>query len=155
MISAIEGKLCAIEGLDSKEAAARSGRREGVRYCWKNALGDVTAEVGKTTYISTAWSRSATWLKDIANTKYAKVANVAAWKLLHYTHPQPDPAKATLPQLDAMHCFSAWQKSLARGQLLTHRWVEMLLYVATKQAEAEERRGLRPPRRWLSGPLGY
>ena len=79
------------------------------------------------------------WLKDMANAIDAKGATAAAWKLLHYGHPQPDPALATQPQLEAMQCFKAWQKALTRGQLLMRCWVEVLGEVATKQAEAEER----------------
>lgn len=139
MITAVEAGLCAVEGLDSDEAAKNTGKREGAAYCWKNALGEANAEASGTTSISRACRRSATWLKDIAKTKDRKLAAAATWKLLHYVHPQAELAKATPPQLSAMLCFSACQKSLTRGQLLLPRWVHTLLYVAIKQAETTER----------------
>ena len=48
-------------------------------------------------------------------------------------------ATATPPQLEAMLCFSAWQRSLTRGMLLTPCVAKMLLHVASKQAEAQEK----------------
>lgn len=138
LIRTIEAELCVVEGLDGEDAAKKSGRREGVKYCWKNALGDTTAESGMTTSVSRAWNWSAVWQIDITKTKDCRVAGADMCKLTRYMHPKPDPARASVAQLSAMACFDVWQKSLARGQLLTKVWIEMLMFVATKQAEAEE-----------------
>ena len=54
LISRIEDELCAIEGRDGKEAKASCGRREGVAYCWKNAMGETTVENSRTTSVSRA-----------------------------------------------------------------------------------------------------
>ena len=105
----------------------------------KNAMVETTAENSRTTSVSRAWRVSARWLKDIVKAKENKAASVAAWKLLFYEHPRPDPARATPPQLEAMLCFSAWQRSLTRGMLLTPCLAKMLLYVASKQVEVQEK----------------
>ena len=72
LVSKIEQELCAIEGRDGKEAIASCGRREGVAYCWRNAMGETTAENSRTTSVSRAWRVSARWLKDIAKSKEKK-----------------------------------------------------------------------------------
>ena len=58
---------------------------------------------------------------------------------MFYEHPRPDMATATPPQLEAMLCFSAWQRSLTRGMLLTPCVAKLLLHVASKQAEVQEK----------------
>ena len=102
-------------------------------------MGEATAEKRRTTSVSRAWRVSARWLKDIVKAKDRKTEFAAAWKLLFYEHPRPDPARATPPQLEAMLCFFAWQKSLTRGMLLTPCWAKMLLQVASKQVEVQEK----------------
>ena len=69
LISRIEEELCAIEGRDGKEAEASCGIKKGVAYCWKNAMGETTAENSRTTSVSRAWRVSARWLKDILKSK--------------------------------------------------------------------------------------
>ena len=103
MSSSIENEqLCLIQGLDYKEAAARSGRNNGVSDSCRIVLGEVTADASRTTSIYRAWMRSANLLTDICRAKYKAVAHVVAWKLLQYLHPQLGPAMATQPQLAAM-----------------------------------------------------
>ena len=102
-------------------------------------MGEATVENSNTTSVSRAWRAPAMWLQDIVKAKDRKTASAAAWKLLFDEHPRPDPARATQPQLDAMLCFAAWQRSLTRGMLLTPCWAEMLLRVASTQAEGEEK----------------
>ena len=87
VISTVESELCEIEGLEGKEAAMKSGKREGVAYCWKNAMEETTAVNSRTTSMSWVGSRSAIWLRGIANTEDRKTAAYAAWKLLLYEHP--------------------------------------------------------------------
>lgn len=122
LITEIERELCTIEGREGKEAANKSGRSEGVAYCWKNAMGETIAENSRTTSVSRVWRLSARRLKDIVKDKDKKAAWTAAWTLPFYEHPRPDPVRATQPQLEAMLCFSAWQRSLTRGMLLTPCW---------------------------------
>ena len=105
----------------------------------ENAMGEITAENSRTTSVPRAWRVLARWVKHIVNAKVKKAASVAAWKLLFYEHPRPDPARATQLQWEAMLCFSAWQRSLARGMLLTPCWAKMLLHVASKQVELQEK----------------
>ena len=102
-------------------------------------MGETTAENSRTTSVSRAWRVSARWLKDILKPKEKKAASAAAWKLMFYEHPRPDMATATPPQLEAMLCFSAWQRSLTRGMLLTPCVAKLLSHVASKQAEVQEK----------------
>ena len=78
LITKIEEELCAIEGRDGKEAKASSGRKEGVAYCWKNAMGETTAENNMTTSVSRAWRASTTRLRDITKAKDRKTASNTA-----------------------------------------------------------------------------
>ena len=107
-------------------------------YCWKNPLGEATAENSRTTSVSRAWKRSAVWLRNHKNTKDVQEAASDKWRLLQYARSQPDPAQATQQQIVAMSCFQVWRKELSRGQLNDKHWVEMLLHVAEKQAMAED-----------------
>ena len=59
LISKTEKELCTIEGRDGKEAENSSGRGNGVAYCWRNAMGEATAENSRTTSVSRAWRVSA------------------------------------------------------------------------------------------------
>ena len=102
-------------------------------------MGEATAENSRTTSVSRAWRVSARWLKDIVKTKEKRTASTAAWKLMYYEHPRPDMAMATPSQLEAMFCFSAWQRSLTRGMVLNPCVVKMLVHVASKQAEIQEK----------------
>lgn len=102
-------------------------------------MGETTAENSRAPSVSRAWRVSARWLNDIVKAKDKKPASVAAWKLLFYEHPRPDPARATSPQLEAMPCISAWQRSLTRGMLLTPCLAKMVLHVASKQVEIQEK----------------
>ena len=117
----------------------RAGRERSSKQKWKeqwgsvlleNAMGETIADNSRTTLVSRAWRLSARSFKDIVKAKDKKTASIAAWKLLFYEHPRPDPARAIEPQLEAMACFSAWQRSLARAMLLTPCWVEMMLHAA-------------------------
>ena len=72
-------------------------------------------------------------------TKDKKSASVAAWKVFFYEHARPGPARATPPQLEAMLCFSAWQRSLTIGMLLIPCLAKMLLHVASKHVEIQEK----------------
>ena len=58
---------------------------------------------------------------------------------MFYEHPRPDMATATPMQLEAMLCFAAWQRPLTRGMLLTPCVAKLLLHVAAKQAEMQEK----------------
>ena len=111
---------------------------------WRGLLlekrnGEATVENSRTTSVSRAWRVSARWPKDIDKAKDKKSASLAAWKLLFYEHPRPGPARATPPQLEAMLCFSAWQRSLTRGMLPTPCVAKMLLHVASKHVEVQEK----------------
>lgn len=131
-------ELCAVESLNPEEAAKKSGREVGVKYCWKNVIVDERADSTRTTSVSRAWRRSAVWLGDIGRTKLRKVASAARWRLLLYKHPKPDMATATQVQLVALATFEEWQL-VSKGMLLQHAVVTMMGKVAVKQAEKEER----------------
>jgi len=119
LVRQIEAELCAVESLDAKEAAKQSGREKGVKYAWKNPLGDRPPESAKTTAVSRAWRNTACWLGTIAKTKQQAVASTARWRVLHYKHPKPQMATASREQARAMEAFLLWQKSLTSG-MITH-----------------------------------
>ena len=96
-----------MEDIDEKEAALRSGRSNGVAYCWKNPLGEATAENSRTASLSRARRWSAVWLRNLKNTRDTQAAANDKRRLFHYVHPQPDPAQATQQQIAAMGCFQA------------------------------------------------
>ena len=100
-------ELCAVESLDAKEVAKQSGRGKGVKYVWKNPLGDRPSDSAKTTTVSRAWRNTACWLGTTAKTKQQAVASTARWRVLHYKHPKPQMAIASREQARAMEAFSA------------------------------------------------
>ncbi len=89
LVRPIEKELCAVERLTGDEAAKKSGREVGAKYCWKNAMGDNLADSAKTTSVSRAWRRTAKWLHAILKAKGVVNSNFAMKKIFHYSHPPP------------------------------------------------------------------
>ena len=138
LIDTIEDELCAIEGLEGRQAEAKKGRATGARFCWKPALGDDTAGAAKTTSASRAWRKTAKWLGDVLHTKCSGNAESARWKVRFYRHPKPDRAVATDEQLMSVKVFEDWRSTIRTGQLHSKPWLEMLKQVAEKQADRQE-----------------
>ena len=126
-----------MEGLEGLQPQARKGRSNGVRFCWKPAMGDDTAGAAKTTSVSRAWKRTAKWLGDITHTKMERVAESVRWKVRFYRHPRPNPAQASEEQVTCFKVFEDWRGSIKAGQLHSRPWLDMLRLVAEKQAEKE------------------
>ena len=155
LISTIGKELCSVAGLDGRQAEARKGRADGVKFCWKPTLGDDTTGAAKTTSTSRSWRRTALWLAEVLHTKIAKSAEAARWRIRFYRHPKPDRAQASHEQLMSFKVFEDWRSCIQGGQLHSKPWLEMLKHVATKQAEKEEAavqvaniRGYKP---WVEG----
>ena len=95
-------------------------------------MGETTAENSRATSVSRA-----RWLKDIVKAKDKKAASVAAWKLLFYEHPRPDPARFTQPQLETMRCFFPSTEVVRQRDAPRPSWAKMLLHVASKQVKVQ------------------
>ena len=95
----IEDELCAVEGLEGRQAQARKGRSIGAHFCWEPAMGDDTTGAANTTSVSRAWRRLAKWLGDITHTKREANAETSRWKNRFYRHPRPNPAQTSKEQV--------------------------------------------------------
>lgn len=98
-ITLIERELSLFCGHDDTTAALHAGKAEGPWFRWKAAANAATAQRQRTTSVSRAWRRVATWLSEIRTTKLEARRRAAQWKVLRCEHPQPDPARASAHQL--------------------------------------------------------
>ena len=78
---------------------------------------------------------------------------------MHYTHPQPHLAMASVEQKTAVSVFETWRNFINGGMLLNPTVVALLKAAATKQAEREEVAAQKASMsRWLEwmrgGPAG-
>lgn len=62
---AIEVELSQVRGHDEATAKLHAGRADGPQLRWKDAISAVSDERAKTTSVSRAWRRTASWLMDM------------------------------------------------------------------------------------------
>ena len=134
----IESQLTHLMGLTPEEAAKTQSRTEGAKFAWRPALGACDASKARTTSISRAWRKTATWLADARRTKLEMRKREAWWKIMWYEHPKPLQVLATEPQKAAMQAFAEWRGKLTLGMLDHEPAATLLEEVAIKQAEREE-----------------
>ena len=125
-------------GLTPEEAAKTQSRAEGTKFAWKPALGKCDVSKARTTSVSRAWRRTATWLTEASKTKLEIRKREAWWKIMWYEHPKPLEVLATEPQKAAMRAFTVWRGKLTLNMLRLEAVAAMLQEVASKQADIEE-----------------
>lgn len=138
LMDVIEKEMCTVAGLEGIQAEARTRRSASVKYWWRAAVGDDAEGAAKSTSASRAWRKTAVWLGDVLNTKSAKGAEAARWRIRFHRHPKPDPASATQEQFMSMKIFEDWRGCIQHGQLNSAVRLGMLRHVANRQAEKEE-----------------
>ena len=89
IVAKVEEQLTHLLGMTPEDAAKTQGRAEGARFVWRPALGKCDTSRARTTSISRAWRRTATWLSDARRTKLELKKMAAWWKVLWYAHPPP------------------------------------------------------------------
>ena len=134
----MEQELVQVAGLSLEEAEKRRGRAEGPKYKWEDQANSNAAGPSKTTSVSRAWRRTASWLADILRTERIEKADSARRKVLHSKHPQPDPGQATPEQLHSMKLFEAWRSTITEKSTFFSGWLTAFVDMATKQADKGE-----------------
>ena len=68
--------------------AAGSGSEwcDGPKFVWRNVAKPPASDDTRTTPISRAWRRTATWLRTVVADRSFRSSAVAKWKLLHCRH---------------------------------------------------------------------
>ena len=110
----------------------RGNWTDGPKFVWRNLAAPKASDETKSSPVSRAWKRTASWLRVLRDSRSVKLANAATWKLLHYDHQLNvvDPA-----MMEEAAAFRAWRALLNEQVLATKPWVQSFLAVAAKEAE--------------------
>ena len=128
--------LASLAGHELGKAGSGSEWCDGPKFVWRNVANPPASNDTRTTPVSRAWRRTATWLRTVVADRSFRSSAAAKWKLLHYRHHLLVHDSALQEQAAA---FRAWRQLIGPAVLNSLAWITSSLSVAAKKAGGSER----------------